>query len=141
MDVIDLADLTALAKAADPAVSGCAVLKPDRDPEPGWVIATRADGTRVRIDGVAPDSPAVAVVLSADLSTMAVATRRLAAAPARAIGALLGSTDPATQGVVSLFRLAFTLINDGREARGLARLQEPELIQRAAALLPAFAPR
>ncbi|HEY1191783.1 MAG TPA: hypothetical protein VGE74_29395 [Gemmata sp.] len=58
----------------------------------------------------------------------------------RAIAALLSSADPAIVGVVALFRLAFTLLNDEREYRNADRIQEPEIIQRAAALLVGAAP-
>lgn len=69
-------DLTADATAADPACVGCALLG-DAPAQPGWIVVQRADGLRVRIDGVRPDSPALAAVRDLDLSAGAIAAREL----------------------------------------------------------------
>lgn len=122
------ADLTLAARAADPACVGCALLDAG-DSRPGWLIAERADGLRVRIDGVAPGSPAVAAVLALDLgdeATRARAAQRLAAA---AVMDTLGraAVDPFAAAVVALFDVAFTLVNDERELRGAPRLTSAEI--------------
>lgn len=56
---------------------------------------------------------------------------------AQAIAVLMTDPDPRIRGLVALVRLDFTLGNDVRELLGLPRILEPEIIQRAAALLVA----
>lgn len=85
-------DLTAAATAADPACVGCALLG-DAPAQPGWLVVQRADGLRVRIDGVASDSPAVAAVLALDLSAEAVAARELNRTRNAALWGLLTRAD------------------------------------------------
>lgn len=71
--------LTALARAADPGVVGCAVLKPDRAAEEGWHVVERPDGVRVRLDtadGAPPNDAAIAAVTGADLVALALAPAR-----------------------------------------------------------------
>lgn len=120
-------ELTAAAQAADPACAGCAILG-DGPAQPGWLVLERADGLRVRLDGVAADSPAVAAVLALDLSAEAAAARDLARTRAAAVAAFLNSNDPVIVATRALFRLAFTWINDERESRGAARILEPDII-------------
>lgn len=122
-----LDDLFAAARAADAACSGCALLAAG-ETRPEWLVAERADGRRVRIDGVAAGSPAVAAVLALDLSAEAVRAREVQRARAAAVTAFLTSNDPVTVAARALFRLAFTWINDERESRGAPRILEPDII-------------
>lgn len=122
-----LADLFAAARAADSACAGCALLAPGES-RPDWLIAERADGLRVRLDGVGAQSAAVAAVLALDLSAEAAAARAVQRARAAAVTAFLTSNDPVTVAARALFRLAFTWINDERESRGAARILEPDII-------------
>ncbi len=122
-----LNDLYAAAQAADPACVGCALIG-TTPAQPGWLVAERGDGLRVRIDGVAEDSPAVAAVLALDLSAEAVAARELGRTRAEAVTAFLTSNEPVIVATRALFRLAFTWINDERESRGAARILEPDII-------------
>jgi hypothetical protein len=87
-----ITDLTEAATAADPACVGCALVG-DAPAQPGWLVVQRADGLRVRIDGVASDSPAVAAVLALDLSAEAVAARELNRTRSAALMGLLTSGD------------------------------------------------
>lgn len=87
-----VSDLTAAAQAADPACVGCALIGA-QPAQLGWVVAERADGLRVRVDGVTPDSPAVAAVLALDLSEGAVAARALERTRAAALWGLLTRAD------------------------------------------------
>jgi hypothetical protein len=59
----------ALADAGITCAGFCWLL-PDREAEPGWFVVTRADGRRVRLDGVPPaqQAAASALVLAYDLT-------------------------------------------------------------------------
>ena len=46
-----------------------------------------------------------------------------------AVAALLGNSDPNMHGVVSLFRLCFTMINNLRVGAGAARIMEDDIIR------------
>lgn len=127
-----LEELTAAAIAADPACAGCALIG-TAPAQPGWVIAERADGLRVRVDDVGVESPAVAAVLTLDLSAEAVAARELGRKRAEAVAAFLTSNEPVIVATRALFRLAFTWINDERESRGAERILEPDIIANAMA--------
>ncbi|HEY1191905.1 MAG TPA: hypothetical protein VGE74_30015 [Gemmata sp.] len=118
---IEVTDLTAIARAADPAVSGLAVLRPDREAEPGWVVAALGDGTRVRIDGVTEDSPAIAAVAGADLGVGAVADRALAVARTEARDTLATRADLTGIQVRTVVDAVCTLANDEFEALGRGR--------------------
>ncbi len=79
-------DLFEAARAADPGVSGAAVLDAARPSEPGWHVVTRADGVRVRIDtatGAAPTAAALAAAVDLDLSPAALLARDDLRHPAR----------------------------------------------------------
>lgn len=89
-------DLTADATAADPACVGCALLG-DAPAQPGWLVVQRADGLRVRIDGVRPDSPALAAVRDLDLSAGARAARAGAVARGEAAAGLAAGTAEAVR--------------------------------------------
>lgn len=116
------------AQAVDPACVGCAMLDRAQPVEPEWVVVDRADGRRVRVDGVAADSPAVEAVRGADVSSAAVAANDPARQRVAAVEAFLTSNDPTIVAARALFRLAFTWINDEREARGAARILERDII-------------
>lgn len=78
--------LTTAAVVADGSVVGVAVLKPDREAEPGWFVTVRTDGLRVRIDtatGAAPSAAAVNAVKALDLSDAAERARQDATNPDR----------------------------------------------------------
>lgn len=127
--MIDIvSDLTAIARAADAAVIGCSVLAPGREAEPGWTVATLPDGTRVRLDGVGSDSPAVGALRAADRSAGAVAGRAMARSTAAAVAQFLASTDPSAIAVRVIVRRLATWHNDTRERDGLPRLTEPEIV-------------
>ena len=126
--MIDLTDLTTVATAADPAVTGCALLKPDREPDPGWVVATLADGSRVRIDGAAPDSPALAALAALDVSPEAQAARELTRARGAALASFLSRSDPTALQVRALLNAIVFLFNNRFEALGQPRLLQPELL-------------
>lgn len=123
----DVLDLTRAARAADPACVGVALIGA-QPAQPGWLVVERADGLRVRLDGVSADSPAVAAVLTLDLSAEAVAARELSAQRTAAVQAFLTSNEPMIVATRALLRLAFTWINDERESRGAARILEPDII-------------
>lgn len=118
---IDIADLTSIARAADPAVSGCAALPDGIAAEPGWVVATLGDGARVRIDGVAGGSPAVAAVEGADLSAAAAAARAVAQTRGVALPTLATRADVTGLQVRAVVDAICTLANDEFEAIGRGR--------------------
>ncbi len=119
-------DLTLIAAAADPNVSGVAVLRPDRVAEPGWTVVERADGLRVRIDtstGVAPLAAAQKAILTADLSPAAVAAR---AAPAIQAVAAAAQANPGPTS--RLLRAAvLTLVDENNLLRARLRALETAL--------------
>lgn len=125
-------ELTATAQAADSACVGCALIGA-QSAQPGWLVVERGDGLRVRIDGVAAESPAVAAVLALDLSAEAIAARAVQRLASAAVTDTLAraAVDPFAAAVVALFDVAFTLINDERELRGAARLTPAEIFPAA----------
>lgn len=126
-------DITAVAQAADSAVSGASVLAVDRAAEPGWTVVTRADGLRVRLDGVGADSPAVQAVLNLDLSPQAIAARAQAALEAAASKSLLVRDDVTAIQVRALITAVVFLINNRLEALGQPRVLEVEIFRQLAA--------
>ena len=127
-----LSDLFAAARAADPACAGCALLDAG-EVRPEWLIVERADGLRVRLDGVGAQSPAVAAVLALDLSAEAVRAREVQRLASAAVMDTLSraAADPFAAAVVALFDTAFTLINDLRQRNGDARLTPNEIFPAA----------
>lgn len=95
----EAADLLAIAKAVDPAVTGVAI-----DPSPAstgsFVVVVRPDGVRVLLvtsSGGAPTPAAVAAVADADTSDAAVAARAVAAVRAVALSAFALAREDATR--------------------------------------------
>ena len=128
-----LSDLTAAATAADPACAGCAILAAQTAVQPGWLVVERVDGLRVRVDGVAPDSPSVGAVLALDLSDAATRARQVQRLATQSVMAVLSQAhaEPFAAGILGLLDVIFKLINDEREARGLARLAESDVVSLA----------
>jgi hypothetical protein len=114
LGVSTVLDLTAAAQAADPACVGCALIG-DAPAQPGWLVVARADGVRVRIDGVRPDSPALAAVRDLDLSGGASASRKLARTRAAALAGLLSRGDDVGIAVRATVAALTFLINNRLE--------------------------
>jgi hypothetical protein len=78
-------DIDDVLRAAGITVSGSAVLPEGLAVQPGWLVVERADGSRVRIDGVpaGQQAAAVAIVLTLDLSDAAIEERWEARNPER----------------------------------------------------------
>ena len=132
MNADALADLFDAARAADTACVGCAQLEPG-EARADWLVVERADGLRVRLDGVAADSPAVAAVLALDLSAEAARAREVQRLASAAVMDTLSraAVDPFAAAVVALFDTVFTLVNDLRERNGDSRLTPNEIFPAA----------
>lgn len=101
-------DLFDAARAADPACVGCALIGA-QTAQPGWVVVTRGDGVRVRVDGVSAGSAALAAVANLDLSASAQAARAAARDRARAAALVIdGAPDRVLiRGALKLIHGAF----------------------------------
>lgn len=135
--MIAIEDATEIAQSAQHSVTGCALLDPLDTIPPEWhtVIISTGDLIRVdTVDGKRPDV-AIAALKNADFSPSGCAKRAKQRAAMTALNSLLTSTDPALRGIVALFRLAFTKLNDEAQRHGQPRILEPEIIQQAIAVL------
>ena len=102
-----------------PEVLGCAVLRPDRIPEPGWQVFPLADGRRVRVDFASSTSQAtidqvrgIVAGLAPQVLTPSQDTRRRAKQLAR-------SSDPQAVLLRATLRVLYQAIKECRDRLGL----------------------
>ena len=121
-----LDDITAVAVAADPTVTGCAIVKESRE---GWHVVTISTGERVRVDSLTGARPTAAIVAlaSTDFGDMARRRRETAARARQAIRQLMTATDDTSVAVRGALSYSFTLQNDLRAYLGLPRMTEQQI--------------
>lgn len=127
--MIEIADATAIAQAAQTGVTGCALLSVEDTTDAAWHTVILSTGDLVRVDTVDGSRPnaAIAALLAADFSPGAIANAARQSRAREAVTALRTSTDPVSVATRGALSFAFTLINDGRESRGQSRLTEREI--------------
>lgn len=107
------------ALAGIPEVIGCAVLRPDRKPEPGWLVFTLADGQRARVDFAGSPTARVLAQVQAILSAFAPQQMTpVQAARARA-KRLARAIDPQVVLLRASLRVVFAVVKECREQLGL----------------------
>lgn len=90
-------DVDEAARAADPNVTGTAILSEGAVFEPQWFVVERADDLNVRIDtadGNAPIQAALDAVMNLDLSAGAVAARQVERERTQTVEAFLNDQSP-----------------------------------------------
>lgn len=113
-------DLIFLAMKADPNVSGGAVLKPGRAPEPGWFVYERTDGIVVRLDtinGERPTPAAEEAVYEGDVSAEAHAERVAKAQKNETVQLFLADESPTARCVRAIARTMVDWVNELRMVR------------------------
>lgn len=110
--MINVLDVMRIAVAADSNVSGVSLLAPGQTEQDGWVVVALPDGARIRVDGVAPDSPAIAAVAAADFGPQAESVRTLAVNRIAAFAGLLARNDETAIGVRAVFATQVFLFNN-----------------------------
>lgn len=102
-----------------PEVIGCAVLRPDRVPEPGWRVFPLPDGRRVRVDFAGEPSAEITESVRAALAAINPQPLTPQEEGRRRARRLARSADPQAVLLRAALRVAFQAIKECRDQLGL----------------------